>query len=265
MAKWKEVQGYNGRYLVSDEGDVRTVTILRDESSQWGGTRLVQRKGRLLKGWITGGYRYVRLYHPSGGSNDYAVHRIVLEVFVGPCPNGMECCHYDGDKTNNRLSNLRWDTKKGNAADRDRHGRQHKGSASYRAKLKEEDIPIIRYLLKKHKGVLGYLSAIARRFNVHVAGIHSIENNLTWTQVEGIADYYDGSPLEFGEVWRGGNKGNGPKGNTHPFAKLDVDKVKRMREMFATGKYTISQLGRIFKVHIVTASDAIYRKTWKNA
>jgi hypothetical protein len=50
------------------------------------------------------------------------VHRLVLEAFVGPCPEGMECRHLDGDPANNRLENLRWGTHRENAADQVRHG-----------------------------------------------------------------------------------------------------------------------------------------------
>lgn len=50
------------------------------------------------------------------------VPRLVLTAFVGPCPPGMECCHADGNPANNNLSNLRWDTRKGNCADKHRHG-----------------------------------------------------------------------------------------------------------------------------------------------
>ena len=48
--------------------------------------------------------------------------RLVLEAFVGPCPSGMECCHYDDNQRNNVLSNLRWGTKSDNAMDRVRNG-----------------------------------------------------------------------------------------------------------------------------------------------
>jgi hypothetical protein len=49
------------------------------------------------------------------------VHRLVLEAFVGPCPDGMECCHEDGDSTNNRVDNLRWDTHEANVRERLEH------------------------------------------------------------------------------------------------------------------------------------------------
>lgn len=51
-----------------------------------------------------------------------SVHPLVLEAFVGPRPPGMEACHADGNKTNNALSNLRWDTKRANELDAIRLG-----------------------------------------------------------------------------------------------------------------------------------------------
>ncbi len=54
------------------------------------------------------------------------VHWVVMLAFVGPCPKGLIVCHNDGDKTNNRLSNLRYDTQRSNALDRTKH--QLKGS-----------------------------------------------------------------------------------------------------------------------------------------
>lgn len=53
------------------------------------------------------------------------VHLLVLETFVGPRPHGMFGCHNDGDKDNNRLENLRWDTASNNSYDTVRHGRHH--------------------------------------------------------------------------------------------------------------------------------------------
>lgn len=52
----------------------------------------------------------------------WPVHRLVLSVFVGPCPKGMECCHTNGNRVDNRLANLRWDTRSENTKDRIRHG-----------------------------------------------------------------------------------------------------------------------------------------------
>jgi len=37
-----------------------------------------------------------------------AIHRLLLETFVGPCPEGMEAMHLDGNSLNNDLENLEW-------------------------------------------------------------------------------------------------------------------------------------------------------------
>lgn len=50
------------------------------------------------------------------------VHRLVLEAFVGPCPPGHECCHRDGDPSNNCLDNLYWGTRSDNVRDAIQHG-----------------------------------------------------------------------------------------------------------------------------------------------
>lgn len=68
------------------------------------------------------------------------VHRLILEAFVGPAPDGMQVCHNDGDTTNNRLDNLRWDTPVKNCADKIRHGTQPFGEASSLAKRTDADV-----------------------------------------------------------------------------------------------------------------------------
>lgn len=42
---------------------------------------------------------------------NYSVHRLVLETFVGPCPEGYEADHRNRDRSDNRLSNLRYVTR----------------------------------------------------------------------------------------------------------------------------------------------------------
>jgi hypothetical protein len=57
-----------------------------------------------------------------GRGDQRFVHRLVLEAFVGPCPEGMECRHLDGNPGNNRLENLAWGTARENWEDALRHG-----------------------------------------------------------------------------------------------------------------------------------------------
>jgi hypothetical protein len=73
-----------------------------------------------------------------GGTRD--VHRIVLDAFVGPRPDGMECRHLDDDPTNNALSNLVWGTRSENQLDAVRNGRKAVGSAVHSAGHSEAQI-----------------------------------------------------------------------------------------------------------------------------
>lgn len=87
--------------------------------------------------------RYCVTLCRDGKHYERTIHRVILETFVGPRPRGMEACHRDDDRDNNRLSNLRWDTHRNNIADRGKNGGNRPGELNGSAKLKEADIPDI--------------------------------------------------------------------------------------------------------------------------
>lgn len=80
----------------------------------------------------------------NGIRRDVGVHRLVLLAFVGPCPRGHMCCHFDGNPANNVLANLRWDTPKGNMRDAERHGTAPRGEHHPGARLSRQDVRMIR-------------------------------------------------------------------------------------------------------------------------
>lgn len=129
---WKPVVGFEGLYEVSDRGRVRGL----DRLVRTKGGSLRPQSGQ-LRALVPSSkppfYSTVMLYRRNTGSCAQ-VHRLVLEAFVGPCPRGCECCHYDGNAQNNRIENLRWDTKSANGSDRKRHGTAG-GHRSRRARL----------------------------------------------------------------------------------------------------------------------------------
>lgn len=115
---WVPVVGYEGLYEVSDLGRVRGLDRVHDN----GRGHLRRLRGRVLKTTaLPSGHLYIALCR-EGVARTARVHRVVLEGFVGPCPSGMQGCHWDGDPTNNTVSNLRWDTPKANQQDAIRHG-----------------------------------------------------------------------------------------------------------------------------------------------
>lgn len=120
--RWRDVIGYEGLYQVSDWGRVRSMD--RVVSHNWSGTQVC--KGRILslrRSSKTGKVKSLSAQlWKAGVRTTKPVHRLVLEAWVGPCPDGCEGCHNDGDGANNVVSNLRWDTRRNNQLDRRRHG-----------------------------------------------------------------------------------------------------------------------------------------------
>lgn len=121
MTNWLPVTGWEGYYEVSSEGEVRSLDRYVTLSN--GGKRRYKGK-RLSPGVNRHGYPTVALTRP-GKRQTMKVHRMVLTAFVGPCPDGMEACHNNGDRGDARLANLRWDTPSNNQRDRRRHGTDH--------------------------------------------------------------------------------------------------------------------------------------------
>jgi len=105
------------------------------------------------------------------------VARLVLESFIGKRPNGMECCHNDGNHKNDRLDNLRWDTHKSNIHDRIRHGTDNRGERSGLAKLTAQQVREIRakYIPRKYT-----IDMLAKQFGVSCSAIQLIVTNQRW-------------------------------------------------------------------------------------
>lgn len=119
---WKPVVGYEGIYEVSTLG--RVYSIKRQITKRNGAVATVG--GRILKGILgKSGHRSVTLARLNGETTRKYVHRLVLETFVGPCPEGMEACHWNDIPDDNRLSNLRWASRTDNMYDRSRNGKDN--------------------------------------------------------------------------------------------------------------------------------------------
>ena len=120
--EWKAIAGYEGSYEVSNRGQVRSLDRVNGRGFNIFGRVLKPNPNRE-------GYLGVSLY--SGGKatrRRRLIHQLVAEAFIGPRPEGFDVCHNDGDKTNNRADNLRYDTRSANILDSVRHGTQHNSS-----------------------------------------------------------------------------------------------------------------------------------------
>lgn len=124
---------FNGRYRVSNIGRVQS-----RRSGEW--LDIKQQTDR-------GGYRYVGLsYGKRGSVKLMKVHRLVLAAFRGMSP--LQCRHLDGNRSNNRLSNLAYGTAIENSQDRDRHGTTRKGRFHGMARLNPIDVARVKAIDK---------------------------------------------------------------------------------------------------------------------
>lgn len=111
------------------------------------------------------GYMYLTLC-----GKKHTVHRLILEAFVGTCPDGMEACHNNGDRSDNRIVNLRWDTRKNNHRDKKKHGTQQVGERGSNAKLTDKEALEIRRLRKNGMKQ----GEIAKMFGISQSSVSSI-------------------------------------------------------------------------------------------
>lgn len=98
---WKDIEGYEGKYEVSNLGNVRSLN--------YRGTGGI----KLLKQGTTRGYKLTCLYK-NGKGKQYWVHRLVAIAFI-PNPNNLPVVnHKDENPSNNNVNNLEWCTQEYN-------------------------------------------------------------------------------------------------------------------------------------------------------
>ena len=165
---WHSIPGHEGLYEVSNQGNVRSLDRIIKTSS---GFR--KYKGKLLIPTPAGpkGYLYVRLSWPK--RQKFYVHVLVATVFHGHRPNGMDCCHCNGNHLDNRAINLRWDTRTGNMLDAKKHGTIARGERQGVSKLTEQDVLNIR-------AANGTCVQISKKFNISPMHVSRIKRKQRW-------------------------------------------------------------------------------------
>lgn len=144
----------------------------------------IYRKDKKLKPckWSrTKKYLRVTVSTTDGKQKSIAVHRLVLEAFVGQRPDGMQACHNDGNHLNNSIKNLRWDTSRNNILDKNKHGTMAIGEKNNKAKISEDQVLLIRAC----KGMASSRE-MAKYFNVSQPCMSQILRGATWKHVGGL-------------------------------------------------------------------------------
>ncbi len=100
MEEWRDIQGYEGRYQVSNLGRVKSLERLDTIGRKVSDKILTQRKTK-------DGYIYVVL-SDDGMNVFFLVHRLVVSAFLYNDSNYDEVNHMDENKENNSADNLEW-------------------------------------------------------------------------------------------------------------------------------------------------------------
>jgi hypothetical protein len=171
IEKWKPIPGFRG-YDASNKGNIRSYRTTGRNSY------IASTPQRILKpGQQTVGYETVCLRDSLGQPCSKLVHRLVLLAFVGPCPEGLQSCHNDGDRANNRLSNLRYDSGSGNQRDIPRRIREE------RSRDRIPDSTVIAIRQDRAAGIS--VSAIAEKYQLAKGRIYDLCTRKTYRYLPG--------------------------------------------------------------------------------
>lgn len=116
-----------------------------------------------------------------GKQRPEAVHRMVCEAFHGPCPDGMECRHVNGDPADNRAENLAWGTRLENQRDRLRHATCNSGERNGRAKITADLAKAVYSAVKAGSP----RDLVAARFGVTRTQVGLIAGGFRWNSATG--------------------------------------------------------------------------------
>lgn len=146
MEIWKDIEGYEGLYQVSNLGRIKS--LKRQKSN---GKNLVYIDEKILTQNITNwGYYRVALYK-NGIRKYHRVHRLVATAFLPNPENKEQVNHIDGNKLNNNLDNLEWSTRIENIHHAKINGLYSNNCDSNYILLKDDDNNIISQYNSKRK------------------------------------------------------------------------------------------------------------------
>lgn len=174
MIEYRAIDGFPG-YKISNTGSVMSC-ILRGPGRRYGdkwynlAVHINKRDSRF----------YVSLRKENHKRYRISLHILLLSTFVGPCPDGLECRHLNGNCQDNRIENLCWGTHRENMGDKAVHGTQCQGESIPFSKLKEEEVYQIRELYRNRKVNKMTLATIGRKYNINAANVCMIGKRKTW-------------------------------------------------------------------------------------
>ena len=106
MEEWRDIQGYEGKYQVSNKGRVKALSWRKCGTGN-------NQKEHILKESETRGYKRVTL-SKDGVMKTFSVHKLVAEAFIPNLENKPQIDHINTIRNDNRVENLKWVSAKEN-------------------------------------------------------------------------------------------------------------------------------------------------------
>lgn len=135
MMEYKDIEGYEGLYQVSNKGTVISVPRLDRLGRKIGGKLLECTRH-------SGGYLRVCLYKEGSKTYKY-VHRLVALAFISNPEHKDQVNHINGEKTDNSVENLEWATSQENNTHAKSTGlnvnKRREDSSSYKGPIQQID------------------------------------------------------------------------------------------------------------------------------
>lgn len=176
----KKKKNLVGRELIDPMGRYPNYALSSD-GRMYGRGRWGKDEWKELSGTIVwNGYRSYTMYDEDGVPFAQAAHRLVAATFIGPVPEGMWVCHINGDKTDNRVENLRIGTASSNTQDMLRH-KKKRGEPTNSAKLTAKEAKLVYDLYVSG----GRVKDIAERFSVDRGTVWGIGAGRQWAWATG--------------------------------------------------------------------------------
>lgn len=202
--------------------------------SNYGRVKSFGQRHCILKPKLNGSGYLTCVLYSQGKPKPCAVHRLVAKAFIPNPNNKREVNHVDGIKWNSCVSNLEWTTHSGNAKHAYDTGLHiaPKGKKAHNAKLTSDQVLYIR---ENPDGLSS--KQLAENFGIVKEAICNIQRGKTYQSI--------------------GGKIRGKKEKT--FHKLSPEIHEKIYTLYQTGKYSQTQIGKMFGADQSTVSDIIKR------
>lgn len=163
---WKDIEGYIGLYQLSNLGRVKSLSRFNSRTERILKTNSVSKSGYIIICLSKDNIKF-----------GIALHRLVAEAFI-PNPEGkMQVNHIDGNKLNNTVDNLEWNTASENTIHAINNKlRKQNCEDNHQSKLSKQQVLEIRESnLSQRK--------LGKIYNVAQSTIYRIKNRKTWASI----------------------------------------------------------------------------------